>query len=482
MADIEKQIIDVLSHEQTYIKSTELAMKLDVSSKTIYRAIKKINEKEKIIESKRGLGYFLRDYFDKDESQQEEFLNDRVYSIGIYILFSQPTSLRFLETANKFYISEPVLTTEIKKINILLKSFSVEISRKKGLLYVAGNEINIRQALNFFLIRKGDLNQNFELVSKVFPSIAKKDKEFLISQIILIQEELKVTVADPYSLNIFSHLYIMMERIRFYPQKEENINPNSFEYSGDEKFYIVSRSIIGNISQYLGIPINTSEIIFLAQYLQSLRYVSDSYSGNNISGQMSDKYDLHVINFANFIIDNYPLTRTVNKTKLLEDLCAHIKPMLNRIVNKLTIINPLATEIKETYKKQFSFLSKLVNQYTLENYKTKVSDDEIGFLTIYIVRAMEESIQPKKVLLMCSSGIGTAKLIQTKLSKALPNINIIDSISSYSYLNDIEKYNHKADLIVSTVAIPDESEVPIVLVSPLLNELDLRRIRMFLND
>lgn len=481
MNRLAQRIISLLSNENGYVKSNIIAKKLGVSSKTIYRAIKLINQKQDIIKSQRGLGYIIKgEIFDEKDIDKVSELTSRAYSIAIYILFSQPVNLRFIEIANKFYISESAMSKELRKIDQLLSRFKLKIFRKNGYVSVLGEEVRIRQALNFLLIRKGSISTSFDLVSEVFPSISQRDKEFLISQITLIQEQLNVTLVDPYTLNIFSHLYIMMERI-LVAQKRDREEVIDIESIENENFYEISRMIIENISIYLGQTINSDEVVYLTQYLKSLRYINKNTTDLEEIDVNEATLSPVVYTFAKYIVDNYKFSKKINKTKLLADLYGHLKPMLNRMDKNLDVVNPLVKEVKRTYPEEFGKLKKIVDQYTILNYQTKVSDDEIAFLVLYIVKAIEEGYQASRVLVMCSSGIGTAQLIKTRLLNAIPNIDIIGVISSYNYLSRMDQYNTEADLIISTVAIPKESKIPIVLVTPLLNELDLKRVRKFLN-
>ncbi|TGD23651.1 PRD domain-containing protein [Companilactobacillus suantsaicola] len=483
MDPLAKKIVLYLSNNVGYIKSADLAKKLGVSTKTIYRTVKKINSDKEIITSQRGLGYAINLVQDSDITDNFDDINEnkkRTYAIGVYVLFNQPVGPKFFNTADKFYLSESALNKEIQKINSILTKFKIKITRKNGHLTVVGNEIGIRQALNFLLIRKGAVSEGFTSVSEIFPSIDENDRSFLITQLTLIQDELNVVLVDPYTLNIFSHLYILMGRIRSaaHTNQPKEIDESDVKY---DQFYETARLIIENISRYTNRTINASEIIYLSQYLLSLRYMHSNDIQQINNAAPTTKFDKPVLDFATNIIDNYPFKKPINKQNLLTDLCAHIKPMLNRLKSSLVVVNPLVEEIKDSYSKEFLQTREIVDNYTSKKYKMNLSDDEVSFITLYVVKAIEESAKTNKVLLMCTTGIGTAQLLRTKLLNAIPNMNITDVISSYSYRENMEKYNQEADLIISTVAIPEQSKVPIVVVSPLLNELDLQRVKSFLN-
>ncbi|MCB7112473.1 transcription antiterminator, partial [[Eubacterium] rectale] len=77
---------------------------------------------------------------------------------------------------------------------------------------------------------------------------------------------------------------------------------------------------------------------------------------------------------------------------------------------------------------------------------------EIGFLTLYFAKYIEESSLPKRVLIMCASGIGTSKLLYVKIHKAFPDLNIVGVTSKTDYVENPDKYDD-VDVIVSTVPV-----------------------------
>lgn len=477
-----KQIIAYLSKQAGFVKSGQLAEALDVSTKTIYRTVKRINQEKDMILSQRGLGYKLDTTVSLDPREDLSEPDDnkkRTFAIGFYLLFNQASKPKFLATADKFYISESALVKELQKINLILAGFNVHLVHKDGRIGVMGNELDMRQALNFFLIRKGAAVEGFTSISEIFPSIADNDRSFIITQLTLIQDELNVVLVDPYTLNIFSHLYILLGRIRsidrVHPQKAVPTDGTN------NRFYATAQLIIENISRYTNKTIDASEVVYLSQYLLSLRYMHSNDIQQVETAAPASSFDQPVLDFAQAIIQNYPFSHPINRQHLLTDLCAHIKPMLNRFQTKLVVVNPLMDEIKASYSSEFAQTKRIVNDYAKSTYQMGLSDDEVSFITLYIVKAIEESTEKRRALLMCTTGIGTAQLLRTKLLKAIPNLEITDVISSYSYRQDMTKYDQNADLIISTVAIPEQSKIPIVVVSPLFNELDLQRVKVFLN-
>lgn len=479
MNELATNLISFLSSKNDFVDSTELAAHFNVSTKTIYRTIKHINQKQDIISSQRGLGYRIEGA--TIDTIAPIIKERRSYAMAIYLLFHHPKQIAFNNLAERFYLSDSTLSSELHMINNELIPYNVCLIRKMGRIEVNGTEQNIRQALNFMLLTQSKNSDSFNQIESIFPEIGNYDKDFLIGQITLIQQELALTLVDPYTINIFSHLYILIRRLRGtgVQLNQVSIPDESEKYP---EYYSVARKIIENIANYIGVTVPAIEIKNLMQYIVSLRYI-DSEADSLITRNELDvaKYPKATVAFVEYLVGNYPFVNPVNQNKLQYDLCAHVQPMLNRVQADVRIINPLVNDIKANYADVFESVRNLTDVYQLKNGQPTLLDDEIGFLAIYIERAIEERHQRKNVLIMCSTGIGTAQLLRTKIQNLFMTINIVDVLSSFEFMNNQQKYNDNIDLIISTVAIPSETIVPVVVISPLPNEVDIRRIEAYLH-
>ncbi|MGQ2284841.1 helix-turn-helix domain-containing protein [Leuconostoc pseudomesenteroides] len=59
MGVLENQILMFLGQQSDFVYAQKISSTFDVSTKTVYRSINKINETNKIIASRRGRGYRL---------------------------------------------------------------------------------------------------------------------------------------------------------------------------------------------------------------------------------------------------------------------------------------------------------------------------------------------------------------------------------------------------------------------------------------
>ena len=81
-------------------------------------------------------------------------------------------------------------------------------------------------------------------------------------------------------------------------------------------------------------------------------------------------------------------------------------------------------------------------------------------------------------MLVCTSGIGSSKLLAVRISEGLPQIELIGNRSWYEAARMPEQ---QYDLIISTVDLPIAAERYIKL-SPLLLEAEVERLRSFIQN
>ena len=169
--------------------------------------------------------------------------------------------------------------------------------------------------------------------------------------------------------------------------------------------------------------------------------------------------------------------------KLFQGLFIHIKPVINRLYFGLTIKNYLLDEIKEQYPYIFMIAEQTGNVIE-RRLNIKLPEDETGFIAMHLGAAMERlkvfSLKRKKnVLVVCGGGCATAWMLVSRIQAEFPEVNIVE-VKSILELTSDPSIIEKADFIVTTIIIEDISK-PVLLVSPLLGDSDITKIRKHLD-
>lgn len=164
------------------------------------------------------------------------------------------------------------------------------------------------------------------------------------------------------------------------------------------------------------------------------------------------------------------------KSKVLrEDLIQHFKNSnSNQIVGNTYYTKKLISQIKDEYFELYKVIeSKMVDLVGEDN----ITDEQIVFVVLHFgVELIELNVDikhQKRILAVCSSGMGSSKMMASILKAKLDNV-IIHSTSIYKLYNqtDISLY----DLIVTTVNL-NGVEIPYVVVSPLITDNQIRIIK-----
>ena len=138
--------------------------------------------------------------------------------------------------------------------------------------------------------------------------------------------------------------------------------------------------------------------------------------------------------------------------------------------------NPLLEEIKVKFPELFHLCRQEIQTENL--FGTGVGEHEISYVVIYIAAAMERMEKSRKrVFAVCTTGKGSAQLLEISLKKHFPELEVLGTISIQKAAK-VRKT--EADAIISTARL-EETEVPVICVSPLLLPQDVSHIRKVLN-
>ena len=164
---------------------------------------------------------------------------------------------------------------------------------------------------------------------------------------------------------------------------------------------------------------------------------------------------------------------------MYQGLLAHMEPALFRLKQKMGLFNPLKEEIKQKYPILF-----MAVQSSVEKEFEEIEyfpDDEIAFIVLHFGSALvmrEEEISIK-ALIVCPTGIGTSKMLASRIKK---EISEIDSVEINS-IKDLQKHGNlkSFDVIISTVRLPF-IDIDYILVSPLLTEENILTIQKIFTE
>lgn len=482
----EKEMIECFIKHGLTLTAQELAGFANVSTKTIYRAIRKINEASKhgdIILAEVGKGFrldyanYLKENVKNTESRSRQGPLERRNEILLTLLFKSPKKLLIHELFHPYYISDPVISNDLNKISLFLKDNDLKLKRHGQRVGIEGTERNIRKVVNMLL--SFNLLEDKQSFTNNY-STNSFDINFITTMLEYIEQQLVSGIAYPYGMNIFSHIYILLKRCR-----EGNIQLEDESWCLEEEdqriiqynqeLYELARVVMDKMGNYLNISLPESETFYLFQYLVSSRVENGAISYQNLFSEAKEITQFFSMNMSQL------MGIAIDQELYQQDLYNHIQPLLYRlkhhIIIKNDLLNDIASEYTQTFK-QVAYVSQMVQQVFHTN---PISKDEIGFLTLYFVKYKELIPIKKRVLIMCSSGVGTSELLKVKVKKAFPELEIIAVVSARQYQKNQTQFSN-IDLILTTVHLTISSETPMILVNSVFTKQDENRVKEKLGE
>ncbi len=473
-----KQIFDYLTLDYDYHTSKEIGEVMELSSKTIRKEINLlisvIKDKGAIIESKPGKGYIFK-IVDKDKFKN--FLKSDWYKYAYYqqesgekdirhenilkmLLFSNSYIKQF-ELAEIFHISESQINKDLPCVKEILASYDLNlISKPYYGMKIEGSEKNIRLAIKNEIGEDPNLfddDENKELFNKI--------------QTIIDNIDFGEDYYMPYVnfKNLVIHIYISILRIR---QKKFISLPKDIENKvtccGE---FDLANKIVNKLKDELNIDIPKQELVYITMHLIAKNTIRDQ-----------EKISTEILELSQQVIDEiYMVSRYDFRANIdfYFSLAIHLGPLINRIKYGFDMKNPILEDIKDN---KIPYLMATIAANTInERYKTKLSEDEIGYLALHIMAAINNNnLNKKKILIVCGSGNSSAQIMKAQLNRQFKN-NIEEIvITDLRNLKNINPNNY--DLVISSVELDKCCDIPVVYVDIIFSKIDLENIKIAFDD
>lgn len=483
----EKAIIELIIKTSGKHTALSIATYLDVSVRTIQRDLKAV---EKILRS-----FDLHLTRNTNEGLVIEGKNEQIFRLIQFLTGSNPIdqtpqerklllllsllqgdSYKIQALAVKLSVSVKTLTTYLDELTDWLSNFNIEISRKRGVgVELAGAEANKRKALAsyFLLYFNEELIESLFLLENGQHSFEKVVHYFHPDYLLSIDESVpavfnkeKLALADNDYVRLVVHICITMQRTEAGFLLEENADSTS-ELANE--LNLITK-VCDKLEAASPLSIRNGDRTYLAVILRGSKLrAADSVPYDSVLlGQKIKNIIQHVSALLHVDL--------AADFSLYQGLLAHMEPSLFRLKQKMGLFNPLTADIKRKYPVLFMAVKTSIEQ---EFSEIDFPDDEIAFIVLHFGSAlvMKEEEISIKALVVCPTGIGTAKMLASRIKREIIEIDAVEikSIKDIQQQESLKDY----DVIISTVRLPFH-DLDYILVSPLLNEENILSIRGFL--
>ena len=151
-----------------------------------------------------------------------------------------------------------------------------------------------------------------------------------------------------------------------------------------------------------------------------------------------------------------------------------MKPLLNRLDNHIKVKNNLLEQIVLEYPDLFQVVKRATMQVVKRFGLNSIDDEEVGFITVYFAQASEAAQRPINIMIVCTTGFGTAELLNSKIAKRFSDIKIVELVAGRNVSVELQKHP-EVQLVVSTINLPEE-RIPTLVVSAMLTMEDQDRL------
>ncbi|VDG20260.1 BglG family transcription antiterminator [Lactiplantibacillus mudanjiangensis] len=161
--------------------------------------------------------------------------------------------------------------------------------------------------------------------------------------------------------------------------------------------------------------------------------------------------------------------------ELLVGLTVHLESAIKRLKVNATISNPFMASIKQNYTQAFDEGLNLARYYE-QHEQIQMNDDEVAYLALHLEAFLERQrlvSDRLNVVIVCSTGLGSAQLLAAKVRKQFPQLKIVGVWS----IQDLQQHKlTQVDLIISTIQL-QVATIPTVIVSPLLESNEVQFVQ-----
>ena len=482
----EKYILQFLiKNKERFVTSKELAEYLSCSDRTVRNALKLI-EKTMIIQgvqliSKQGQGYQM---FFENQGAYQEFRqtyeleedytktavskgDDRLVFILNKLLFEQVPVL-FDDLADELYVSRSTLSHDFKKIRVMLSEYNLSIeSRANKGVYVSGEERDKRRfIINYFLKNQFFKAIHYYVKFNFFDQTVPLEE---FARIVLDEcQEANLKLSDFVLQNLVVHIALSMIRLKS-GFEIKNIDCQMTDDAIERK---VAQRILSKVSQVTNQEFPVQEIDYITLHLLAKSQQCQK-NQKNISEEVLKKSLFKI--FQNLGLDD--IYNFSSDFQLIEGLITHLMTLQVRLESRITLNNPLVDEIKQNYSDIFFMTREILANMDMF-IEWSISDDEIAYVSLHFLAAMERSKESTKfnILAICATGFGAAQMLRNRLETEFGNrVEVVDVIGYYE-LNQ-EKLRG-IDFIVSAVDLSNlYFQIPVFKVSVFLKSDEIEMIR-----
>ena len=411
-------LLELCENPDRYMTASYFAKKQEVSLRTIQSDIRSIKDalaeypcvefqsvspkgsRIKIIQAD-DFAAFKEGLYQQFSNTSLSSQNERLNQIML-LLLQQRRSISYYEVESSMFISHSTLLNDLKRCDLILQKYQLEMMRGSNKLVIEGSEINKRRCIceeNLMIANVSSLSAEQQSDDSM-----RKIKDILVETFVYFKHNVSEVTLN----NMIVLLCVALRRMEncfFIVPSELQVEQN-LQHEQE-----MAKAVFSKMGQAFHIRVPDTEVDYFALYLKGRStFTSPEVISQEIDDLVLD--GLRAIRSA-FDID---LTNDMNLRIALE---LHCTPMIVRIKYDMQMKNQLVYYIRQSYPQGFDIATYFAS-FLQKKFHKKIEDEEIGFLAIHLYKALvdlQNSTGTRKVLVISSLRRSENALIRQTLYK-----------------------------------------------------------------
>lgn len=469
-------LYSLLAKQGKTFEINQLAKRFQVSTRTIYNDINKLNEtlaaagQEIVVIEKARVYYNVENpaAIEKLLLKNSDFVSSDKLIRRIRILEEILLSTAIFSTEDllkKTLVSKNTLLSDLQAIRKKLEKNGIVLESIPFRGYrILGDESRIRNLLAATLEQDPLLfeTEHYEAEQQVLLSI----EEFIEK----ICNQLGIQLSDEAFQKVIVNFWITKKRMEL--GKVLTTVAEKDLLSKEEQILL---EYCEELDELFNQPVSMTERNYLANKLSEASITKSQEL-------LFDKwvtFNLVIETFITAVNKELPELDFKGDKKLYEGLINHLRPAYKRTLANETLENPMYDYVLDHYqdlhlliRKHISLIEKML--------KVEFTDHEISFFTLFFAASLERKKfyvpHKTKIVIICHAGISTSEILKSKI-KNIFNVDVVGTFGAKEGINWLA--DHKVDLVITTISLELKS-VPFVQVNPYLSEEDISIISEFI--
>ena len=490
-----EKLINYLAAAHDYVSAAKIEKQFNISRRTVFYRIDQANQLlAKLgmasIQNERGVGYLLPEEtvtaWQKRQQAQPEQNHPAVspqkrLDAMIWSLLTRVQLQSINNLSDKLGVSRNTIIADFKRIETEYPRLQLTSTPKGHVL--AGSE----EAICRYVFRQLSQDNQGVIATGIdhltFPAI---DMDMAYQQLGKLEKGINARFTENAAQTIIRCLKFRIFRISL-GHRVTNPDTNS------EEIAAVTSGVIPEVEKLLarnGIQ-DTQELVFfteivLCSQVDVLNYVKDEF-----------KRKMHHIARAIMLRYDQIAGTKINDNAFVNALSIHLYATYFRCRYRFTFEMPLLDAIHSKFPEMIKFVQIACRPLEIV-VGSPIPTSEIALICLYFI-SVDDSTQTDvarfvsksdniqdylnaDVLLVCTSGISTSAILYATLHRQYPLINFSRSLGIEN-LERIMRMPNRAKLIISTANLnPDEFNIPVISVQPVLEYKDNYRIERALHQ